>query len=266
MTHAGHGAKRVVLDEPLEKLVHSHSAEVLRAVAASEDLDEELALTMLARRDLPQGVIDALVKNVVVMKDRKVINTIVAHPRTPRHISVPIARRLYTFELMQIALTPAVPADVKRAVEDVLVARLETISAGERMTLARRASTNVAAALLFDPEPRIIEVALESPFITEAHVVKALLHHDCPQTLVHLVCRDDKWSLRRDVRIALLRNEYTPMSRVLVYARALPTNLLRDLLKYAVLTAEVRIELTAELDERTKKNQASKEGESGGKN
>jgi hypothetical protein len=168
MNHAGPGPKRVVLDEPLDKLVHSHVPEVLRAVAASEDLDEELALLLLSRRDLPQGVIDAVVKNVAVMKHRKVINAVVAHPRTPRHISVPIARRLYTFELMQIALTPAVPADVKRAVEDVLVSRLATISSGERITLARRASSNVAAALLFDPEPRIIEIALQSPFITTA--------------------------------------------------------------------------------------------------
>ena len=252
MNHAG-PSKRIVLDEPLDKLVHSHSGEMLRAVAAHEDLDEELALLLLARRDLPQGVIDGLAKNVAVMKHRKVINAVVAHPRTPRHISVPIARRLYTFELMQIALTPAVPADVKRAVEEVLVNRLETISSGERMTLARRASSNVAAALLFDPEPRIIEVALESPFITEAHVVKALLHHDCRHELVHLVCRHGKWSLRRDVRVALLRNEFTPESRVLVYARAMPTNILRDLLKHAVLTAGVRMHLTVELDERAKK-------------
>lgn len=256
MNPAGPGAKRIVLDEPLDKLVHSHLPEILRAVAASEDLNEELALLLLARRDLPQGVIDAVVKNVAVMKHRKVINAVVAHPRAPRHISVPIARRLYTFELMRIALTPAVPADVKRAVEDVLVSRLDTISSGERMTLARRASTNVAMALLFDPEARIIEVALDSPFITEANVVRALLHHDCRRELVHLVCRHQKWSLRRDVRVALLRNDYTPESRVLVYARAMSTNVLRDLLKHAVLTAAVRIHLTVELDERAKKAQA----------
>ena len=72
------------------------------------------------------------------------------HAHTPRHVSVPLARQFYTFDLMKLALSPGVPADVKTAVDDVLISRLKTVTVGERLTLARRASGRVAAALLLD--------------------------------------------------------------------------------------------------------------------
>lgn len=236
---------------PLEELVHDQSPEVLRSVASSPRLTEDLALALLARRDLPHGVLEDLSKNSAVMKDRKVVLALVSHPRTPRYVSLPIARHLYTFELMQIALTPAIAADVKMAVEEAIVARLETISAGERLTLARRGSTRIAAALLLDPEPRVIEAALVNPYMTEAWVVKALMKDEGPQALVDLVCRHQKWSLRQEVQIALLRNEKTPLARVLAFAHALPTHILRDILHQSRLGANVKMYLMKELEQRT---------------
>ena len=67
-------------------------------------------------------------------------------------------------------------ADVKLAVEDVLVSRLTTLSAGERLTLAKRSSGRVAAALLQDTDKRVIPAALNNPYLTETLVAKALLH------------------------------------------------------------------------------------------
>ena len=55
---------------------------------------------------------------------------------------------------MKVALSPRVPADLKVAVDDVLISRLKTVTSGARLTLARRASGRVAAALLLDVESR----------------------------------------------------------------------------------------------------------------
>ena len=107
------------------------------------------------------------------MKSRKVKLGVVEHPRTPRHISIPMVRNLFTFDLMQVALTPVVPADIKIAAEESLINRLERLSQGERLSLARRASGGVAAELLLDPEPRVIHAALENSRLTEAAVIKS---------------------------------------------------------------------------------------------
>src|SRR5260370_1558432 len=155
-----------------EARIHDRSPEVLRGGAADPQLTEELALGMLTRRDLPERVLVDLSKNGAVMKHRKVLIALVRHPRTPRHVSLPIARRLYTFELMQIALTPGVAADLKLVAEDAILLRLESFSSGDRTTLPHRASTLVAAALLLDPEPRLIEAALQNAFLTGGVIPK----------------------------------------------------------------------------------------------
>ena len=239
----------------LEQLLQSTSADVLREAAAHPGMNEDLALSLLARRDLPFGVAEVLVKNPSVMKHRKVVAAIVGHPRTPRHVSVPMVRTLYVFELMQVALTPAVAPDIKRVAEDQIVLRLETISPGERLTLAKQGSNRVAEALLCDAEARIVEAALLTPRMTEASVVKAIARDEAPAHFIEQACRHPKWSLRRDVQLALLKSEHTPFARVLAFVQAFSTQTIRDILKHSRLPANVKMYLIEELDTREKREQ-----------
>ncbi len=237
----------------LEHLLQSQSTDVLRDAAAHPGMNEDLTLALLARRDLHAVVIEALVKNPSVMKHRKVITAIVGHPRTPRHVSLPMVRTLYVFELMQVALTPTVAPDIKRAAEDQIVLRLETISAGERLTLAKQGSNRVAEALLCDPEARIVEAALLNPRMTEASVVQGLAKDKVPPHFVEQACRHPKWSLRREIQLALLKSEHTPLARVLVFVQAFSTQTLHDILKHSRLPANVKMYLIEELDTREKR-------------
>lgn len=236
----------------LHEMIYDRDPEVLAKAAADRRMTEDLALTLLERRDLPHLAIEKLAKNVIAMKHRKVQNAIVMHPRTPRHISLPITRRLYAFELMQIALTPTVAADLKVFAEEVLISRLESISSGERLALAKRGSTGIAAALLLDPESRIVEAALNSPFMTEMHVVKALMKEECSPHLIDAVCHHPKWNLRREVRAALLRNENTPFARAVALAEGMSSMALREVLRTSRLPRNVKDYLERMLEERPK--------------
>jgi len=223
-------------------------------VAANSALTEDLALALLARRDLPRGLVEVLVKNRSVMKSRPVINAVTRHPRTPRFVALPMLRHLYVFELMQIALMPGTPADLKMAAEENIMMRLEQVSAGERLTLARRASTRVAATLLLDSETRVITAALDNPYLTEGWIVKTLMNEKAPQAFVDAVCRHSKWAVRREVQMALLRNDKTPLARVLYFAQMLPTYVLKDTLRHSRLSASVKMYLFKELELRAAKH------------
>ena len=238
------------MEQDLTSLIHGHTADELKRAAAHESLSEELALALLDRRDLPPEALEALSKNVAALKSRRVLVGMIGHPKTPRHVSLPAIRHLYTFELMQLALSPAVLADIKKAAEETLVSRLEKITLGERITLARRASGRVAAALLLDSEPRVIEAAVSNPFLTEGLVVKAVMSEKAAGALVELVCRDSQWSLRREVRIALLRNPFTPANEATQLARSLPTGVLHELLRDARLPEAARERVQRELQSR----------------
>ena len=234
----------------LELLVHERSQEALLVAAAHPRLNEDLALALLARRDLQENVLDALSKNHSVMKSRKVVNALVRHAKTPRHVTIPIARRLYTFELMDLALTPALAADLKRVAEEALTARLESVALGERLTLARRASARVAAALLLDAEARVTHATLDNPFLTEHYIVRAVLDEGAPEHLVVAVCRHRKWWLRREIKRALLRSEHTPLGQAVAIAQALRPAEVREALEQSRLAENVKQYLLQQLERR----------------
>lgn len=224
--------------------------DTLAAIAASPALNEDLTLTFLKRRDLPPHALEALARNGRVMKSRKVKCAVVQHPQTPRHVSLPLMRHMYTFELMQVALLPGVAADVKLAVEDVLVSRLTTLSPGERLTLAKRSSGRIAAALLQDTDKRVIPAALNNPYLTETLVAKALVHPQPSPLLAGYICHHQKWTTRKDVQLAALRNEFTPLAAAIRYAEPLPLTVLRDLLKHSALTDQIKTYLLETAEKR----------------
>jgi hypothetical protein len=211
--------------------------------AADSALNEDSVLAMLQRADLPPDLIEKLSQSAA-SKSRKVKLAIVRHPKSPRYVSLSVIRHLFTFDLMQVALTPEVVGDLKVAAEEVLINRLETISAGEKLSLARRASGRVAGALLLDAEPRIVGAALENPRLTEALVTKAVLCNQSSPHLIQAVCTHSKWSLRREIRIALLRNAHTPAGHAIEFAKSLPNDLTKEILQNSKLPEEVKTCLT----------------------
>ena len=72
-------------------------------------MNEDAALSLLKRADLPTDVLEQLGKNRSVLKSRKVKLALVEHPKTPRHVSLPLVRQLYTFDLMQLRSRPRRP-------------------------------------------------------------------------------------------------------------------------------------------------------------
>ena len=198
--------------------------------AAHVHLTEDMALALLARRDLPASAIELLARNRGVIQQRKVLAQIIRHPNTPRHVALPLLRRLFVFELMEIALAPAVAADLKLPAEGLLIDKLENISLGEAISLARRASAGVAGALLLKPDRAVIEAALQNPRMTEANIVKALSAKEVPALLITMLSHDAKWSLRREIQTAILRRPEAEAGVVRKIADNLPKPAIYEIL------------------------------------
>jgi hypothetical protein len=184
------------------------------------DFNEDQALAFLRRQDVTAQMLASLARDPEALKSRKVLRALIAHPRTPRHVSIPLLRRVFTLDLMQVALTPAIAADIKRASEEQILLRLEALSAGEKITLAKRASGRVAATLLQDSDARVVVPALDNVQLTEALVVQALMRPRAPAILFGLVGEHRTWCQRREVQIALLRSEKTPFDRAKEFAKS----------------------------------------------
>jgi len=213
-------------------------------------ITEDRALALLERRDLASNAIEQLIKNSGVMKSRKVRLALAGHPRAPRHLSLRLIREFYTFDVMQFTLLPAVAADLKRAADQLLAARISSITLGERIALARRASEAVTAALLLDKEAPVWQAVLENPRLTEVSVVKILLGRKTTPALIEAICRHPRWSPRHEIRMALLRNPHTPLARALEFARTFPPAQLRDILHNSHLPARLKTYLRKHLEQK----------------
>lgn len=242
--------------ERLEALIQDPAAKVEDLVAAAEhqSLPEDLALALLKRRDLARPVLEALAKNSKVLKSRKVRLEVVIHPRTPRHFTLPAIRQLYTFDLMQVTVTPQTPADVRIAAEEMLIKRMESVSLGERLTLAKRGSGAIAAALLLDEDLRVSTAALNNSRLTEMHLIQSLLPkgRDPSKQLAQDVCRHAKWSLRVDVRAALLRHPHTPLGHAISFSQSFTVRELRDVFEQSELPENTRYYLLVLAEKRRK--------------
>jgi len=238
--------ERESLQEGLQPAPRSAS-EDRHTGGAEAPLNEDLAVALLKNSEVSSAELERLSKNGTLMKSRKLRLALVEHAKTPRHVSMPLVRHLYTFDLVQVALAPAAPADVKFAAEEALINRLESVSSGEKLSLARLASGMVAGALLVDSEQRVVLTALDNSRLTESAVFKALMRADAPAILVQAVCHHAKWSVRREVRVALLRNQHTPLARALEFARSLPAALAREVLQTSRLPENIKVHLLQEL-------------------
>jgi hypothetical protein len=190
--------------------VSAQGSEELLVAAADPQLSEDAALALLARRDLPAQAIEALRRNPALANGRRVLPVIAAHPRTPKHIAVALARQMFTFELLRVVQTPGAPADVQRLCEDTIVSRVDSISAGERLTLAKSGTGRVAAALIHAPEAHIREAALNNPRLTETLIVRELMKKDVSRETIDAIQRHAKWSLRREIRDTVLSRVEEP--------------------------------------------------------
>jgi hypothetical protein len=194
------------------------------------DFNEDQALALLRQRNLTAQMLASLARNPDALKSRKVLLALVAHPTTPLHTAIPLLRKVFTFDLLQFALTPSVTAEIKRAAEEQILLRIEKLSLGEKTTLAKRGPGRVAAALLNDPDPQVVTPALDNAQLTETLVVQVLMKPRAPEILFALASEHRNWSQRREVQIALLRSEKTPLHQAKELAKRFSEEFLTEIL------------------------------------
>src|ERR1700681_2677796 len=190
----------------LAALLHSDVEEVLLALLKNPALAETDVAVLLARKNLPAGVIEEICKRREWLKTYALKKALACHPHTPRLASLRLLRELYLMDLVQIALLPGVSAELKRNAEDQLITRLPQLPLGQKITLGRRGPARVAGVLLGEGHPQIVAVTLDNPYLTEAQILKALARENVPVLVVQSLARHGKWSQIYTVRLAIVRN------------------------------------------------------------
>src|SRR5215472_5930482 len=236
--------------EELSVLLHHRSADVILALLDNPALDETQLCLLLERRDLPGEVLEEVGRRKPLLKSYRVKKAFCFHPHGPRLVTLRLIRDLYLMDLVQLALSPAVPAELKRHAEEQLLARLPQIPLGQKITLARRGPARVAGALLTEGYPQVLSVVLDNPYLTEAQILKALSRERLPALVVPAIIHHRKWSISYNIRIAVLRQPSAPLATILSYLPQLTVSDLRELAAPGIVPETLRRYIQAEVQRR----------------
>jgi hypothetical protein len=234
----------------IETLCHETSQEVLLALSTNPHLQERDLLRLLARKDLAQEMVVELAQNSAARKSYPIQFAIVSHPRTPRQVSLRLMKFLYVFDLLRVAQTPGVPADVKKTAEEAVLQKMRGMPEGQRKTLARRGTGRMAANLIMSSNVELIRAALDNPFLDEGQMLKVLAQENLPQNAVEQISQHRRWAVRYQLRLALIRNPLTPLARVLAFLPDITVIDLRNICLDHRMTSQVRKYIEARCDAR----------------
>jgi len=226
------------------------SVEALRELVNDPALNDEQAVLLLARKDIPGELIEELSQRKALLKSYAVKKALVLHPHTPRLVSLRLLRDLYLMDLVQLTLTAGALAELRRNAEEQLIARLPQLPLGQKITLARRGPGRVAGALLAEGQAQVLTVVLDNSNLSEAHVLKALAKVKLEPRVADAVARHPKWSSSYNVRLALVRQPAATLSTVLAYLPELTVSDLKELTAPGIVAENLRRYLQAEIQRR----------------
>jgi hypothetical protein len=236
--------------DELTALLHHPSPAVLLALLGNPALDETQLCILLERKDLPTEILEVVGGRKSLLKSYRVKRALAFHVRTPRLIGLRLLRDLYLMDLVQLTISPAVSAELKRNAEDQVLARLPQLPLGQKITLARLGPARVAGSLLVEGHAQVLPVVLDNPHLTEAQVLKALSREKIPPAVPQSIASHRKWSHAYNVRLALLRNPASSLSTILAFLPQLTVSDLRELAAPGIVAENLRRYLLAEIQRR----------------
>lgn len=197
--------------EDLLPLLDDPSREVLKAVLKNPELDEPGLLLLLKRRDLTDDLLTAMYRLPLTETSHRLKVALVHHHATPDHIVLTLIPHLYLFELVTVCFLPGIAPDRRLVAERALIKHLAEAPLGSKMTLARRAPTEVAAALLHEGQPQLVAACLDNPRLKQAAIIRFLNGPAATAETISVVARHPRWKSRHELKRAILKNGKTPL-------------------------------------------------------
>ncbi len=215
------------------------SGEGLRVLLEHPQAGEKHIIKLLERLDLPGEFLQNVAKSKWV-KSQRVQYYLVNNPNTPLPQAMNLVKFLFWRELNLVTMNFKLATEVRHMAESVLFQRLPALAVGEKVSLARVAGGQTLKSLRLEKDARITAALLENPRLVEEDVLFIINQSRTPGPVLEAIARDPKWSTRKEVRIALLRNSSTPVSAVIPFITQLGAQDLKSLLHDMKVPAAIR--------------------------
>lgn len=238
--------ERDLSDEELWTRVPTLPSEDVPALMEHPAVHERHLVKLLQRRDLTEAALSQIAHSRWAGTLR-IQCALVTHPHTPLPDALNFVKFLFWRDLNLVTQNFQIAPEIRQSAENVLYQRLPAMAVGEKVTLARLAGGQVLKTLRLEKEPKVIAALLENPRLVEADVLYLISQARTPAPVLEAVARDPKWSARREVRIALLRNGKTPLACAVTFISSLNLVEIKGLIADAKVPLAIRKMLQTKL-------------------
>jgi hypothetical protein len=216
-------------EEELKPLVHHPSSQVISRILSNQNLTEDLALVIANRKNILPEIIELLYHNRKWKECYRIVHALCKNPRTPQKISLSLLKSLRIIDIADLTRNKQVPITLRAKAEAYISEKMLSIPLGIKIAIARRASGNVLTRLIEDGMKQVVDVCLQSPYITEADICKIIHMEKIAVHVIRQIAEHPKWRLRYDVQWSLIRNNKAPLAHVVNYLEKIKTPDLREL-------------------------------------
>ncbi len=233
-------------------LVLETDIEILKALLHNPNLNNEHLLALLKRSDLSESIPKLIYQHRKQALSHALILALAKNPATPGSLVRTLLPNLRLFELVDLCFIPGAASDHRIAAEQAILQRLPTIPVGNKITLARRATSIIVGEILKEGDARTIEACLNSPRLKEAAVFQFLNGSEATATTISIVARHNRWQQRPNLRMAILKNRQTPAIWFTLWMPKLPLATLKQLLASQRLSQQQKSLIKTEITRRTR--------------
>jgi hypothetical protein len=201
----------------------------VRELLASGRLNEDDVLALAAGKDLPAEALKAIAEDKHWSESRRIRLALAGNPKTPISVSLSIVRRLRIFDVADLARNRFIPAAFRRKVEAVVIEHMPGMPLGHKKTLAKTAGGDILLKLLHDAEQEVVRLCLGNPHLHEGGLFKLIAGAESRPETIRMIAESEKWSCRRLLRYALIRNPHTPTDRSEAFLQSMTLSDIRGL-------------------------------------
>ncbi len=216
-------------EEELKYLVYHPSSKVISRLLLNGNLTEDLALIIANRRNIDAEILESIYINKRWRESYRIMLALCKNPKTQQKNSLSLIKSLRIFDLADLTRNQQVPINVRMKAEAHINEKILSLPLGVKITLAKRASSNILMRLIEDGMKEVVSVCLDSPYITEGDICKIINMKRTASHVISKIADHPKWALRYDVQWSLIRNNHASLSRVVNFLKNIKTNDLKDL-------------------------------------
>jgi hypothetical protein len=201
--------------------------------------DKPLLIALL-RRAVPLGFLELIASTPPWSDDHRLLAAVVLSPRATRPLGLRLVGSLQWRDLADVAASPRVANAVRIRAEGLLKDQLPDLRLGEKITLAKIATSPVLLPLLVDPDPKVVEAGLINRLLREEDLLTLVRAEEPSPPLLEGIVASSRWRDRYALRLAIALQPKAPLALALGQLSALMPRDLRRVAETAALSPLVK--------------------------